>query len=139
MATKIVVSGNDLYRENLQRSDNVCNTFCGIELEKGMLKHDKQLKGMIETLEIRLAQNLNKKLEAEIKQVLDDVGRNASGISMKFYTKNSLNSDYLIIIMHLYKKNSNQRNELGQRIKAALKDYGLVNHNIWNEVNYKKN
>ena len=117
----------------------MCNTFYGIELEVEILKHHKQIKGMIETLEIRLAQNLNKKLEAEIKQVLDDVGRNASGISMKFYTKNSLNSDYLIIIMHLYKKNSNQRNELGQRIKAALKDYGLVNHNIWNEVNYKKN
>ena len=94
---------------------------------------------MIETLEIRLAQNLNNKFEAEIKQVVDDLVKKASGIRMKLYKKNNLHSDYLIIIMHLYKKNSNQRNELGQRIKAALKDYGLVNHIIWNEVNYKKN
>jgi hypothetical protein len=115
----------------------VCNTFHGIELEKEILKHDKQIKGMIETLEIRLAQNLNKKLEAEIQHVVDDVVKKTSGISMKFYRKNNLNSDYLIIIMYLNNKSRTKGIELGQRIKSALNEFGLVNHNLWNEVNPK--
>jgi hypothetical protein len=114
----------------------VCNTFYGIELEKEILNHDKQIKGMIETLEIRLAQNLNKKLESEIQHVVDDVVKKTSGISMKFYKKNNLNSDYLIIIMYLNEPGT-KGIEFGQRIKSALKDFGMVNHNLWNEVNPK--
>lgn len=94
---------------------------------------------MIEALEIRLAQNLNQKLETEIEQVINDVVKNSSGITIKLYSKNNLNSDYLIIIMHMKEEDGSKKRELGQRIKASLKDYGLVNHNIWNEVNFKKN
>ena len=93
---------------------------------------------MIETLEIRLAQNLNKKLEAEIEQVVDDVVKTASGISMKLYKKNNLHSDYLIIIMYSNDQSGTQGIELVRLIKSALNDFGLVNHNLWNEVNPKK-
>jgi len=92
---------------------------------------------MIETLEIRLAQSLNKKLEAEIEQVLDDVVKSASGISMKLYKKNNLHSDYLIIIMYSINEPETKGIELGRRIKSALNEYGLVNHNVWNEVKFK--
>ncbi len=92
---------------------------------------------MIETLEIRLAQSLNKKLEAEIEQVLDDVVKKTSGISMKLYKKNNLHSDYLIIIMYSINEPETKGIELGRRIKSALNEYGLVNHNVWNEVKFK--
>ncbi len=92
---------------------------------------------MIETLEIRLAQSLNRKLEAEIEQVLDDVVKSASGISMKLYKKNNLHSDYLIIIMYSINEPETKGIELGRRIKSALNEYGLVNHNVWNEVKFK--
>ena len=92
---------------------------------------------MIETLEIRLAQSLNKKLEAEIEQVLDDVVKSAFGISMKLYKKNNLHSDYLIIIMYSINEPETKKIELGRRIKSALKVYCLVNHNVWNEVIFK--
>jgi hypothetical protein len=92
---------------------------------------------MIETLEIRLAQNLNKKLETEIEQVLDDVVKSGSVISMKLYKKNNLHSDYLIIIMYSINEPETKGIELGRRIKSALNEYGLVNHNVWNEVKFK--
>ena len=92
---------------------------------------------MIETLEIRLAQNLDKKLEEEIEQVVDDVVKKATGIRMNLYKKNNLHSDYLIIIMYSINEPETKGIELGRRIKSALNEYGLVNHNVWNEVKFK--
>ena len=92
---------------------------------------------MIETLEIRLAQNLDKKLEEEIEQVVDDVVKKATGIRMNLYKKNNLHSDYLIIIMYSDKGSGTKGNEFGRRIKSTLNEYGLGNHNSWNEVKPK--
>ena len=92
---------------------------------------------MIETLEIRLAQNLDKKLEEEIEQVVDDVLKKAPEISMKLYRKSNLHSDYLILIMYSGNGSGTNGNEFGRRIKSTLNEYGLVNHNSWNEVKPK--
>jgi hypothetical protein len=92
---------------------------------------------MIELLEIRLARNLNQRLETEIEHVINDVMKDASGNTMKLYKKANLNSDYLIIIMNTHNIYGNRGSELGQRIKAALSDFGLINHSIWNGINPK--
>jgi len=90
--------------------------------------------GIIEIIEIRLVQNLNERLETEIEQVINEVMKVESGNTMKLYKKLNLNSDYLIIIMSTNSTSGNRGSELGQRIKAALSEYGLINHSLWNEV-----
>jgi len=85
-------------------------------------------------IEIRLAQPDNRKLESDIKQLIKEVNKEESGYSMKLYKKANLTSDYLIIIIYQKEKLKLDRNDLGQRIKAAFREYGLVNHTLWNEL-----
>lgn len=89
---------------------------------------------MIEILEIRLAGNLNELLEKEIEQIMSHVKIVSAGITIKLYRKSNLHSDYLIIIMNSNGISEKQGTELGQRIKAALSEYGLINHTKWNEI-----
>ena len=97
---------------------------------------------MIEILEIRLARNLNELLEKEIEQIMSDVKMESAGITIKLFQKSNLNSDYLIIIMNSSGMSEKQCTELPdsaikesqQRIKAALSEYGLINHTKWNEI-----
>jgi hypothetical protein len=95
---------------------------------------NKKTISMIEILEIRLARNLNELLEKEIEQIMSDVKMESAGITIKLFQKSNLNSDYLIIIMNSSGMSEKQCTELGQRIKAALSEYGLINHSKWNEI-----
>jgi ribosome-binding protein aMBF1 (putative translation factor) len=85
-------------------------------------------------IEIRLAQDLSRKLETEITQVIDEVNKDESGIRVKLYKKENLTNDYLIVIMNQKKKHGPTNKDLGQRLKAAFREYGLVNHTVWNEI-----
>ena len=97
------------------------------------------IQGMIEKLEIRLAQKFNHSLETEVEHVMNDVARKTPGINLKLYKKNNLNSDYLIIIFHSDKINTTKGSDIGQGIKSALNNYGLVNHGLWIDMNPKQN
>ncbi len=97
--------------------------------------HYKKTIPMIEILEIRLAGNLNEVLEKKIEQLMNDVKMESAGMTINLYQKSNLNSDYLIIIMNASGTSEKQSMELGQRIKAALSEYGLINHSKWNEIN----
>ena len=87
---------------------------------------------MIEILEIRLAGNLNEVLEKKIEQLMSDVKMESAGMTINLYQKSNLNSDYLIIIRNSSGIIEKQSTELGQRIKAALSEYGLINYSKWN-------
>lgn len=87
----------------------------------------------IEIIEIRLSQDLNKVLENEIGNVIEEVMKNEPEYNLKLYNKLQLKSDYLIIIYHKQKLTNHKGSELGQRLKDALKDFGMINHTIWGE------
>ena len=88
----------------------------------------------MEMIEIRLAQNINHKLETDIKQIIREVSTEESGFRIKLYTKANLTNDYLIIILIQNKNITSAGIGLGQRIKAAFREHGLVNHTKWNEI-----
>lgn len=87
----------------------------------------------IEIIEIRLSQNLNNVLENEIGNVIEEVMENEPGYTLKLYNKLQLKSDYMIIIYHTQKLTNHKGSELGQRLKVALKNFGMINHNVWRE------
>ena len=89
---------------------------------------------VIEIIEIRLARHSNHKLETEIEQVINDIRKDESGNTMKMYKKLNLNTDYMIIIVNPKSRTDSKSSYLGQRLKAALSDFGLINHTFWNEV-----
>jgi len=85
-------------------------------------------------IEIRLAQSVNQKLETDIRQVMGEVNAEESGITMKLYKRAKLTDDYLIIIITQRSIREFNSRGLGQRLKAAFREYGLVNHTVWNEI-----
>lgn len=85
-------------------------------------------------IEIRLAQAINSKLETDIKQIIREVSKEESGIKIKLYNKANLTNDYLIIIINQKKNPAPYGSGLGQRIMAAFREYGLLNHTTWNEI-----
>ena len=88
----------------------------------------------IEMIEIRLAQAVNEELEKDIKQLIIEVNREVSGLTMKLYRRVNLANDYLIIIIDQKKKLDSNGKGLGQRLKAAFREYGIINHTVWNEI-----
>lgn len=88
----------------------------------------------IEIIEIRLTQDLNEVLEKEIGNVIEEVMKKESQYTLKLYNKMKLRSDYMIIIFHTQKLPSNKKSELGQQLRASLKDFGMINHNVWTEL-----
>ena len=87
----------------------------------------------IEVIEIRLAQNLNKVLEKEIGNIMEEIMENELEYTLKLYKKLQLRSDYMIIIYHSKELINHKGSELGQQLKVALKDFGMINHTIWGE------
>ena len=88
-------------------------------------------------LEIRLSENLNKEFESEIEQVKNDLRKDKCGDFIKCYKKTNLSSDYLIIIENTKNTIDSKNSYLGQRLKAFLNVYGLINHTLWNEMGPK--
>lgn len=87
----------------------------------------------IEIIEIRLSQDQNKVLENEIGNIIKEIMEKETEYSMKLYSKLQLKSDYMIIIYHAQELTKYKGSELGQRLKDALKDFGMINHTIWKE------
>jgi hypothetical protein len=50
-----------------------------------------------------------------------------------------VNTDFSIHLFHETAKVKDWGSELGQHIASALKEYGLVNHQIWIETHSKSN
>lgn len=83
----------------------------------------------IEVIEIRLSQDLNKLLEKEIGNIIEKVLEKE--YTLRLYKKLQLKSDYMIIIYHTQELTNLKGSELGQRLKLAFKDFGMINHSIW--------
>lgn len=88
----------------------------------------------IEIIEIRLSQNLNEVLEKEIANVIKEVMKKEVGCTLKLYNKMHLESDYIVIIYHKHKNTNRGISELGQQLKAAFSEFGMINHSIWDEI-----
>lgn len=88
----------------------------------------------IEIIEIRLSQNLNKVLEKEIGNVIDETMENEPGSIIKLFTRMQLKSDYMLMIYHTETFINHKGSDLGQRLKVALKDFGMINHTVWDEL-----
>ncbi len=85
----------------------------------------------IEIIEIRLSQDQNEVVEKEIGAMIKDVTEGDSGCAMKLYTRLNLKSDYLIIISHKETRTGHQKSDIGEKIRQALNEFGIINHRVW--------
>jgi hypothetical protein len=93
----------------------------------------------METLKRKYIVNENNKkvaVQLDIKTFnkIEEVMENEPEYMLKLYNKIQLKSDYMIIIYHEQELSNHKGSELGQRLKVALKDFGMINYNAWNEL-----
>ena len=88
----------------------------------------------IEIIEIRALHRTREKLETELQKILADVNKDSGGLDVKIYSRMNLDTDFVILIMNVSGRELNGESQLGIRLNEGLKDYGMVNYSIWNEL-----
>lgn len=90
--------------------------------------------GNIETIEVRLSSKLSQSLENHIAEIIEKALSSEEVSEIKLYNKERIKTDYLVILIYKKQYSEIQTKALGQLLKTALKEYGMVYHNYWEEV-----
>ena len=88
----------------------------------------------IEIIEIRAMYKTKEKLETELLRILTDIKNEPGYPELKIYSRINLDTDFVILIMNVSGRELNGESQLGIRLNEGLKDYGMVNYSIWNEL-----
>lgn len=90
----------------------------------------------LETIELRTSGQSREKLECILEKLLTELHSDGEEEQIQVYNNRLIESDYCIQL-HLQAENANREGSpLGLQVVSALKDYGLVHHNIWSEMSF---
>lgn len=88
----------------------------------------------IETIEIRAKHNSKELLESQLRKLLEEIRKIESGQTIRVLRKMSLETDYLVLLVDDSMRSAREGSPLGQQLASSLKDFGMVNHSVWNEI-----
>jgi len=88
----------------------------------------------LETIELRSVDGNRKFLEPQLQKLISEVDKETKKQAIKIYSRVMIDTDFSIHLFHDSKKVESGGSRLGLRIGSALKDFGLVNHSIWIEM-----
>lgn len=88
----------------------------------------------IEIIEIKLSNNRSEQLENVLEEVIAKIRNSQTDYFVKLYRRMNLKTDYMVMILYTQKIDNKLISELGQRLKIALNEFGIINHKIWNEI-----
>ena len=87
----------------------------------------------LEIIELRTGSTKDQQLPQAFRQLLKELTRGKNLPKVSIYNNCSLSSDYSILLYHDSSQPNIMGSVLGMQISTFLKDFGLVNHNIWIE------
>lgn len=88
----------------------------------------------IETIEIRSLPDMKDILESELKIFMEKLYEESGEQSIRIFNKLYLDTDYVILLINNSSKVTQRGSQLGQRLASALKEFGMINQNIWSEI-----
>ena len=88
----------------------------------------------LEIIEIRTGGNTEKALRKVLQKLASEVLHDPERPEVGIFSNYTLDSDYSIHLMHEQSKPDSMGSVLGLHIAASLKEYGLVNHHVWCEM-----
>ena len=89
----------------------------------------------IELIQLRSVEGNRGILESELRRLIKDVDGERKKQVVMAYRRVSIDTDFSIHIFHASKNIEDGGSRLGMRLVAALKEFGLVHHSIWMEMN----
>jgi hypothetical protein len=90
----------------------------------------------LEIIEIRTGGNDSEKLERVLETLVESFNDSNDQGKIKIYRRYAIHSDYSIHLLHKSNKPGTTGSELGQHLVASLKEFGLLNHQVWHDMKY---
>jgi len=88
----------------------------------------------IEVIQLRSVESNRELLKSNLQRLIDEVDQGRKKQEIRAYNRVFIDTDCSVHLYHDSKKVKQGGSELGLRIVNALKEFGLVNHNIWIEI-----
>jgi hypothetical protein len=88
----------------------------------------------LEIIELRTVDCNRDFLESYLQKLIVEINKETKVEVAKVYSRNLLNTDFSIHLIHDSNKAETNGSTLGLRIISGLKEFGLVNHSIWIEM-----
>jgi len=87
-----------------------------------------------EVIMVRSAGSNSKILASILREIMEDLARDVGREAIRVFRREKLDSDICIVLFHNGKKSKTGGSPLGLRLVTALKEFGLVHHTVWNEI-----
>ena len=87
-----------------------------------------------ELIMVRSAGSSGDILETTLKDLINAVAIEIEHEAIRVFRGEKLDSDICIVLFHSEEKTNTGGSPLGLQLVNALKEVGLVNHTIWNEI-----
>lgn len=88
----------------------------------------------IELISLRSIHKDREWLECGLNELIDKVKRENGDLTITLYKRVLVDSDIGVHISHNSGKIENGGSRLGLHLAAVLKEYGMVHHSIWIEI-----
>lgn len=91
------------------------------------------MKNLLERIELRIGGEDKEKVLGELRNLVANVSEQAGPLKIKIFTHQSISSDFSILLYRSDDNTGDLESELGIFLVSELKQYGLVNYNVWIE------
>ncbi len=93
----------------------------------------------LEIIELRSVDKDWLLLKSQLERLISDLEKETKIQTVKIFSRLLIDTDFSIHLFHDSRKVDNEGSQLGLRIASSLKEFGLVNHRIWIELNSNDN
>ena len=92
---------------------------------------------VLETIELQSVGNNRKSLEQVLRSFIEELNIKTGPIQIKVYNNLAVDSNFSINLLHNSSEVEINGSPLGLQLVSSLKEYGLINHSVWLEKNFK--
>jgi hypothetical protein len=91
----------------------------------------------IEIIELRSGGARNELEETYLNYLINEISKSMKQVSVKIFNHATLESDYSIHLYHNSNHIEKSGSSVGLHLVSELKNYAMVNHSIWAEIDNK--
>ena len=89
-----------------------------------------------EVITVRSTGGGSKSLTSALRNLMEDVDIKHRREHIRLYRRRGVDSDFCLVLFHEGEKVGFDGSRIGLRLTAALKDFGMVNHTVWEELDH---
>ena len=91
----------------------------------------------LEIIELRTVDCNRELLESQLQKLINELNKEAKLQAAKVYNRILLNTDFSIHLVHESQEIESNGSTLGLHLISSLKQFGLINHSVWAEMQGK--